>query len=115
MPSNPYRRALLAVGLALCGNALYAASDSAATARATLDKYCIGCHNQKLKTAGLTLDTADLTKAAGQGELWEKIILKLKLGMMPPPGLPRPGDSERLAVVQYLRTELDRAAIEHPN
>lgn len=99
----------------LFGNALYAAPDSAAAARATLDKYCIGCHNQKLKTAGLTLDTADLTKAAEQGEMWEKVVLKLKLGMMPPSGLPRPDDSARLGVVQYLQTELDRAAAEHPN
>src|SRR5580658_8237208 len=97
-----YRRAFLALGLVLSSSALHAQSGSAAASRAAFDKYCIGCHNQKLKTANLTLDTADLTKVAEHGEMWEKVILKLKLGMMPPAGLPRPGEDERLSVIQYL-------------
>ncbi len=115
MPRNPYRRALLPIGLVLCSSALRAAPGSAADARATLDQYCVGCHNQKLKTANLTLDNADVTKVAEQGEMWEKVIHKLKLGMMPPPGMPRPAEIARLGVVQYLQTELDRAAADHPN
>ena len=114
-PTNPYRHALLAIGSLLCANALHAAPDSASFTHSTLDKYCVGCHNQKLKTANLILDNADLTKVAEQGEMWEKVILKLKLGMMPPPGLPRPDQSARLEVVHYLQTELDHAAAEHPN
>jgi mono/diheme cytochrome c family protein len=115
LPTNSYRHALPAIGFMLCANALLAAPDSASTARAALDKYCVGCHNQKLKTANLMLDNADLTKVSEQGEMWEKVILKLKLGMMPPPGLPRPDENARLGVVQYLQTELDRAAAAHPN
>jgi Protein of unknown function (DUF1592)/Protein of unknown function (DUF1588)/Protein of unknown function (DUF1587)/Protein of unknown function (DUF1585)/Protein of unknown function (DUF1595)/Planctomycete cytochrome C len=115
MLRNFYKRALPAFGLLLCGSALYAQVGSAADARAALDKYCVGCHNQKLKTANLTLDTADLTKIPDHGEMWEKVILKLNLGMMPPAGLPRPDDSVRRGIVQYLQTELDRAAAEHPN
>jgi cytochrome c5 len=115
MLRNFYKRALLALGLVLSGGALHAEPGSAAASRAAFDKYCVGCHNQKLKTANLTLDTADLTKVAEHGEMWEKVILKLKLGMMPPAGLPRPDDSVRLGVVQYLQSELDRAAAEHPN
>jgi mono/diheme cytochrome c family protein len=115
MLRNSFRSTLLAIGLVLSGNALRAQSGTAAASRATLDKYCVGCHNQKLKTANLTLDTADLTKVSENGEIWEKVILKLDLGMMPPAGLPRPDDSARLGVVRYLQTELDRAAAEHPN
>jgi hypothetical protein len=110
-----YRRALLALGLVLSSGALHAQSGSAAASRAAFDKYCVGCHNQKLKTANLTLDTADLTKVAEHGEMWEKVILKLNLGMMPPSGLPRPDENLRRGVVQYLQTELDRPAAEHPN
>jgi hypothetical protein len=115
MPGNFFRHALLSTGLVLCSSALHAAPGSAAAARATLDQYCIGCHNQRLKTANLTFDNADLTKIAEQGEMWEKVILKLKLGMMPPPGLPRPDENTRLGVVEYLKAELDRAAAEHPS
>ncbi len=120
MLRNFYKRALPALarilcGTALCSSTLHAQAGSAAASRATLDKYCVGCHNQKLKIANLTLDTADLAKVAEHGEMWEKVILKLNLGMMPPPGLPRPDENLRRGVVQYLQTELDRAAAEHPN
>lgn len=83
--------------------------------RDILDKYCVGCHNQKLRTANLTLDTTDLNHVEQQGEVWEKVILKLQLGMMPPAGLPKPPDSERADLIRYLETELDRAAAVHPN
>ena len=115
MPWNLFRHALLSAGLVLFSNALHAAPGSTAALRATLDQYCVGCHNQRLKTANLMLDNADLTKVAEQGEMWEKVILKLNLGMMPPPGLPRPDENTRLGIVQYLKAELDRAAAEHPN
>jgi len=116
MLRNLYTRGLWATGLVvLFSSALHAQAGSAAASRAAFDKYCVGCHNQKLKTANLTLDTADVTKVAEYGEMWEKVILKLKLGMMPPPGLPRPDDNTRIGVVQYLQNELDHAAAEHPN
>src|ERR1041384_3949061 len=58
--------------------------------RAVFDKYCVTCHNQKLKTAGLTLDTLDVTNPAGHSEIWERVIAKLRAGSMPPPGNPPP-------------------------
>src|SRR5580693_1961771 len=59
------------------------------TPRAFLDTYCISCHNQKLHTAGLALDTVDLTKPAANAEVLEKVIAKLRAGAMPPPKMPR--------------------------
>jgi cytochrome c551/c552 len=63
---------------------------SADPERALLDKYCVTCHNQRLKTGGLTLDNIDLSKVPAQAEVWEKVIGKLRSGTMPPAGLPRP-------------------------
>jgi len=57
--------------------------------RAVLDQYCVTCHNQRLKTAGLTLDTLDIAKPASQAEVWEEVVLKLRAGTMPPAGGPR--------------------------
>ena len=60
------------------------------TARATMDKYCVTCHNARAKTGGLELDSFDLTKLREHREMAEKIVLKLRAGMMPPTGMPRP-------------------------
>jgi hypothetical protein len=83
--------------------------------RSALNKYCIGCHNQKLKTAGLTLDKADLSAIPAEGETWEKVILKLKLGMMPPPGAPRPDEESIRNIAGFLQTALDKDAAAHPD
>src|SRR5258706_7836429 len=58
--------------------------------RAVAEKYCFGCHNQKLKTAGLALDALDFDHVRANAEIWEKVIGKLRAGSMPPPGRPRP-------------------------
>src|SRR3954454_15418094 len=58
--------------------------------RATLNRYCVTCHNGKLKTAGLTLDKIDIENAPAGAEVWEKVIRKLRGNAMPPPGLPQP-------------------------
>src|SRR5579862_2437905 len=68
-----------------------AATPPAATQqKALLDKYCVSCHNQKTKTAGLMLDKMDLQRVPQDAEVWEKAIRKLRGGMMPPLGMPRP-------------------------
>src|SRR6185503_5653865 len=59
-------------------------------ARALLDKYCVTCHNDRVKTANLSLQNADLTAIPAHAELWEKVIRKLRAGVMPPPDMPRP-------------------------
>ena len=56
----------------------------AASERKLLDQYCVTCHNQRLKTANLTLDKLDPANVAAQPESWEKVVRKLRAGMMPP-------------------------------
>ena len=88
---------------------------SPALLRAVLDRYCVGCHNQQLRTAGLTLDAMDAASVAGGAEVWEKVIGKLRMGTMPPPGRPRPERPTTDALVAWLEGELDRAAAARPN
>src|ERR1700687_6274309 len=57
--------------------------------RVFLDTYCITCHNQKLRTAGLALDTLDAARPGANAEAWERVIAKLRAGSMPPPGMSR--------------------------
>jgi mono/diheme cytochrome c family protein len=89
--------------------------ESARTAdRALLDKYCVTCHNGRLKTGGLALDTADPADVGHNNELWEKVIRKVRAGMMPPPGRTAPSDEERRALVSSLESSLDRVAAGNP-
>jgi hypothetical protein len=77
--------------------------------RKILDQYCVNCHNQKLRTAGLELDRIDPSKPAANAEVWERVIAKLRAGSMPPPGLPRPDAATFRAVARSLEREIDRA------
>ncbi len=79
-------------------------------ARELVSKYCVSCHNQKLKTANLVLDDA-----SNSAETWEKVIIKLRSRAMPPPGIRRPDNATYDAVADSLETELDRAAAAHVN
>src|SRR5262245_62176101 len=78
--------------------------------RACLNQYCFTCHNQRAKTAGLALDTMDLSAIGRDADTWEKVVRKLRSGMMPPQGSSRPDDATRGSLVSWLTTELDRAA-----
>src|SRR5712692_10539239 len=51
-----------------------------------LNRYCVTCHNSKLKTAGLMLDTLDVEHVGTHAEIWEKVTTKLRTREMPPPG-----------------------------
>ena len=82
---------------------------SSEQARALLDKYCVSCHNDRLKTQNLSLQGLDLTNVADHAELWEKVIRKLRAGVMPPPDLPRPPLAEYEALRDWLETSVDRA------
>src|SRR6188768_3270442 len=83
---------------------------SAEKTRALLDQYCVTCHNDRLKTANLSLQGLDLTKVSDQSELWEKVIRKLRAGVMPPPDLPRPSLADYEGLRDWLETEVDRTA-----
>src|SRR5437867_2570179 len=58
--------------------------------RALLDKYCVTCHNERLKTGGLMLDQADVDDMSRGAEILEKVARKVRSGAMPPAGVPRP-------------------------
>jgi mono/diheme cytochrome c family protein len=83
--------------------------------RALLDTYCVTCHNQRMKTAGVTFDTVDLAKLPDHADLWEKTVRKLRGGMMPPPGVRRPDPASVDAMVSWLEQSLDEAAAARPN
>ena len=80
-----------------------------------LDHYCVTCHNQKAKTAGLTFDTMDLSKVGKNAAVWERAVRKLRGGMMPPLGMPRPDPATVNSFVTFLETSLDQAALASPN
>ncbi len=101
-------------GYNLYGQAL-APTAAMEESRAMLDQYCVTCHNQSAKTAGLMLDTLDLARVGEQPDVWEKVVRKIRTGAMPPSKLPRPDKAAALGVASYLETELDREAFEHPN
>ncbi len=92
-----------------------AATPDPAEFRPLLNTYCAGCHNERLKTAGLTLDKADLTNVPQGAEVWEKVIRKLRSGAMPPAGLPHPDAATTAAFAASLEATLDRAAATQPN
>ena len=83
--------------------------------RQFLDRYCTTCHNERLKTGGLSLAGADLSRIGIQPELWEKVLRKVHTGVMPPPGAPQPPATDRLAVLKWLETSLDAASAAKPN
>ena len=83
--------------------------------RAILDRYCVTCHNERLRTAGLSLDRLDVARVPDAAEAWEKVVRKLRSGAMPPAGMPRPAQASLDALAGYLETTLDRAAAAQPN
>jgi hypothetical protein len=82
--------------------------------RQFLDRYCVTCHNERLKTAGLILDRIDVSRPDSQPEVWEKVVRKLRTGVMPPPNVPQPPKADRLAMSTWLETSLDTASAANP-
>jgi cytochrome c551/c552 len=81
--------------------------------KALLTQYCTGCHNQRLKTGGLALDQVDFTKIRENAEVLEHVVRKVRAGMMPPSGLPRPNADAFEAWIVSVENELDRNATPH--
>jgi mono/diheme cytochrome c family protein len=88
------------------------ASD-AASQRALVDRYCVTCHNAKLKTANLLLDGLDLARLGDHAETGEKVVRKLRAGLMPPTGMPRPDPATLESLIRWMESELDRRAVPH--
>src|SRR6516225_4861640 len=87
-------------------------SEAQTAPRAVLEKYCVVCHNQRAKTAGLMLDTLDRDQVGSQAEIWEKVVRKIRTGAMPPAGMPQPDKAIADSTALWLEDKLDRAAIE---
>jgi mono/diheme cytochrome c family protein len=91
------------------------AAATAAPDRALLDRYCITCHNARLRTGGLSLDDADLKAVGTHAETWEKVLRKIRAGQMPPVSRPRPEAAASAAFTTALAGALERAADASPN
>ena len=91
------------------------AAFQASQSRAALNQYCVTCHNEKLRTADLLLDKADVDHVGANAETWEKVVGKLRSGAMPPAGMKRPDAATYNGLASYFETELDRAAAANPN
>jgi uncharacterized protein DUF1592/uncharacterized protein DUF1588/uncharacterized protein DUF1587/uncharacterized protein DUF1585/uncharacterized protein DUF1595 len=83
--------------------------------RALVDRYCLTCHNDRLRTAGLSLAQADTERPSASADVWEKAIRKLRTGAMPPAGMPRPDQATLDSFVTHLETSIDRDAAARPN
>jgi mono/diheme cytochrome c family protein len=106
--------------VALIGSARLKADDvrlrpDATYAQQTIQKYCATCHNDRLKTGGLTLANIDVAHPAAQAETWEKVIRKLRTRAMPPSNAPRPDAQTYDALASYLETSIDREAQPAPH
>src|SRR5215467_12136760 len=77
--------------------------------KAVLDQYCVTCHNDKLRTGGLSLQNADLNDIPAGAETWEKVIRKLRVGAMPPQGMPRPDKAGMDGLISFIEGSIDRA------
>ena len=82
---------------------------AAAGVQAMLDRYCVACHNDRLRTAELSLDGVDAVHPEADPELWEKVIAKLRAASMPPPRRPRPDPADYAAAADYLEGAIDAA------
>lgn len=87
----------------------------AADPGAVVKKYCVGCHNEKLRTGGLALDTVDISNPGANPAIWESVAAKLRQGSMPPPGRPRPDAATYDQLASTLELQLDQAWELNPN
>jgi len=92
-----------------------AQSPAASSQRQFIDRYCVTCHNDRLKTGGLSLERVDASRPDAQPEVWEKVVHKLRTGVMPPSNMLQPPKADRLALVTWLETSLDAASAANPN
>ncbi len=112
----PVLSLLVCTALALSAQTPSPSAASAApakTSEAFFHTYCVSCHNQKLHTAGLALDTLDLAHPAANAEILEKVIAKLRAGAMPPPKMPRADAATYRTVATELENDIDRVALNH--
>lgn len=90
-------------------------ADSSVVLRGVIKQYCVDCHNQDEKAAGLSFETLNAKNPAADQKVWEKVVRKLRHRRMPPVGHPRPDASTYDVIVSALETSLDRAREANPN
>lgn len=85
--------------------------------RVFLDRYCVGCHNDRLLTGGLTLDASsvDVANPFAAVGVWERVIAKLRAGTMPPAGRPRANEATYRSIAGQLERQIDQVALVNPN
>jgi len=89
--------------------------NEAAASQALMKRYCVGCHNQSLRTAEISVQNLDLAMNGPDAAVWEKVLRKVSTGQMPPPGMPHPKPEVSAAFTKWLTESLDNAAVAHPN
>ncbi|HET9272542.1 MAG TPA: DUF1592 domain-containing protein [Vicinamibacterales bacterium] len=83
--------------------------------QAVVDRYCTTCHSARLKTGGLVLEGLPVAQAGQQAQVWEKVVRKVRTGMMPPANAPRPERATLDALATTVELTIDRAAATVPN
>jgi hypothetical protein len=109
-------RILAASGIAIaCAFAAVASAQSSSAAHhATIQQYCVTCHDQRLRTGGLSLDALDIANVQSSAETWERVVRKLRVGAMPPHGARRPDQRTTDSLIAWLEGELDRTSTRSP-
>ena len=105
-PGEPAAGAPQVAGAA---SARQAAAGPAAEPQRMFRRYCVGCHNDRLRTADLSIAALDVDNVPADAEIWEKVVTRLRAGSMPPPGRPRPDGATYRHVAGWLESELDSA------
>jgi len=111
---TPAMRAILVLA-ALVSTVATSAYAQVPARQQTVKDYCAGCHNDRLRTGGLSLEGADLRSVPAHPEIWEKVVRKLRLGVMPPQGARRPDAAVLETLATSLEQELDAAAVARTN
>jgi mono/diheme cytochrome c family protein len=107
--------AVVAAGRGVAARAAQGEPAVPAPYRATLDQYCVTCHNARMKSGGLAFDGLDLANVPRDAEVWERVVRKLNTRTMPPIGARRPDEAAYQALASWLETRLDQAAAAAPN
>jgi hypothetical protein len=98
-----------------CTGSEHSVEQVAAAHQAVLDRYCTDCHNRAEQAGDLVLQDAGLANPAARADVFESVLHKLRLGLMPPPGEPRPQTAMISELVAWLESSLDAAAAASPN
>ncbi len=88
--------------------------DSPSAHQDLIATYCTSCHNERLKTAGLALDRISVNDVASAADVWEKVVRKVRGGLMPPAGARRP-DATASECARDVARDRTRSRVGHPS